>query len=71
MPPPLVNPTTYESDSGEYVLEVDPTHMHGEGAAGYRLTHQGQEVWSGERPFTLLGAVREGRLTTLHPEDQP
>lgn len=30
--------------------------MDGEGAATCRLTHQGQEVWSREQPFTLLGA---------------
>lgn len=56
MPPPVVNPTTYESRSGEYVLGVDPSHMRGQGGATYWLTRQGQDVWSGERPFTLLGA---------------
>jgi hypothetical protein len=56
MAPPVVNPATYESRSGEYVLEVDPSEMYGQGGASYRLTRQGQEVWSGDRPFTLLGA---------------
>jgi hypothetical protein len=51
-----VNPRTYESPSRAYALEMDPSQLYGEGAARYRLTHQGQEVWSGERPFTLLDA---------------
>src|SRR5262249_14255861 len=34
----------------------DPSERHGQGAATYRLTHDGRDVWSGERPFTLLGA---------------
>ena len=56
IPPPVVNPAAYESRSGEYVLEVDPSRMHGQGGATYRLTRQGRDAWSGERPFTLLGA---------------
>jgi len=56
IPPPVVNPATYESRSGEYVLEVDPSDMYGRGGASYRLTRQGQDVWSGGRPFTLLDA---------------
>ena len=55
-PPPVVDPAKYDSPSGEYVLDVDPSHMQGSGAATYRLTHQGRQVWSGERPFTLLDA---------------
>src|ERR1051325_11714252 len=54
IPPPVVNPATYESRSGKYVLEVDPSQMYGKGGASYRLTRQGQDVWSGDRPFTLL-----------------
>jgi hypothetical protein len=55
--PPVVNPATYESRSGDYVLEVDPSHRHGRGGASYRLSRGGREVWSGARPFTLLGAA--------------
>lgn len=55
MPPPVVNPVRYESRSSEYVLDVDPSEMYGQGSASYRLTRQGQDVWSGDRPFTLLG----------------
>jgi hypothetical protein len=54
--PAVVNPATYPSPSGLYVLAVDPSHLHGEGAATYRLTRHGKEIWSGERPFTLLDA---------------
>jgi len=56
IPPPVVNPATYVSRSGASVPEIDPSEMHGQGAATYRLTHEGRDVWSGERPFTLLGA---------------
>src|SRR5262245_45359141 len=55
IPPPVVNPATYESRSGEYVLDVDPREMYGQGGASYRLTRQGQDVWASDRPFTLLG----------------
>jgi hypothetical protein len=55
--PAVVDPATYESRSGEYVLEVDPSHVHGQGPAAYRLTRQGREIWSGPRPFTLLEAA--------------
>lgn len=54
--PPAFNPATYRSSSGEYVLEVDPSHIYGQGAATYRLTRAGREVWAGEKPFTLLAA---------------
>ncbi len=32
---------------------VDPSHKHGRGPATYRLSKDGREVWSGEKPFTL------------------
>src|SRR5262249_29865711 len=57
IPPPVVNPATYESRNGEFVLEVDPSHEYGEGEGAYRLTRLGREVWSGTRPFTLLGVA--------------
>src|SRR5262245_47587758 len=56
-PPPVVNPARYRSPSGDYGLNVDPSHRYGEGSGTYRLTHRGQEIWAGERPFTLLQAA--------------
>lgn len=61
-PPPVVNPSSYKSPSGEFVLNVDPTDLHGKGPAKYRLSRNGKEVWSGERDFTFFegGVTDEG-----------
>jgi hypothetical protein len=59
VPPPPVNPASYASRSGEYVLEVDPSEIYGQGAATYRLSRRGGDVWSGTRPFTLIEAKVE------------
>jgi hypothetical protein len=55
-PPTIVDPATYRSRSGKFVLEVDPSHIYGAGPANYRLSRAGRAVWSGERPFTLVHA---------------
>ena len=55
LPPPL-NPKTYYSPSGHFALHVDPSQRQGKGPADYRLLMDGQEVWSGERPFTFRNA---------------
>lgn len=55
--PSVVNPAAYKSRSGVYSLEVDPGQMCGEGGGAYRLLRRGEEVWAGERPFTLLEAA--------------
>ncbi len=52
----VLNPTTHTSPSGQYELFVDPSAMNGSGPATYRLTRAGEEVWSGERPFSLWEA---------------
>src|SRR5262245_44951687 len=49
----VLDPKTYCSPSGEYALLVDPTRPDGGGAGRYRFTHQGTELWSGTRPWTL------------------
>jgi hypothetical protein len=56
-PPPIVDPATYRSRSGDYVLDVDPSHIDGAGPATYRLRRRGRTSWSGQRPFTLLDAA--------------
>lgn len=62
-PPPVLNPKTYLSPSGEYRLHVDPSTMYGQGKATYRLERGGQVVWEGERPFTLWdGGVTDDGL---------
>jgi hypothetical protein len=55
-PPTIVDPATYRSRSGEFVLDVDPSQIYGAGAGTYRLSRSGRVVWSGERPFTLVHA---------------
>lgn len=55
--PQPVNLRTYTSPSGEFACVVDPSDLHGRGAATYRLTRKGIPVWSGEKPFTLFEAA--------------
>jgi sugar lactone lactonase YvrE len=43
--------------TGEYTLEVDPGDRYGRGAASYRLTSHGREVWRKRLPFTLWEAA--------------
>lgn len=52
--PQPVDLRTYTSPSGEFACVVDPSDLHGGGAATYRLTRKGAPVWSGEKPFTLV-----------------
>jgi len=56
-PEPPLQPATYRSPSGEYELFVDPTSRHGEGAGRYRMSYQGEELWSLEHAFTFQKAV--------------
>lgn len=64
MPMPPMNPKTYMSPSGEYVLHVDPSDSKGCGSGTYRLTKNSTEVWSGQKPFTLCeaGITDEGTV---------
>src|SRR4051794_30062796 len=55
-PPPVLDPKTYVSPSGRFALHVDPSDVRGRGRAAYRLTEDGREVWSGEKPFSLWDA---------------
>lgn len=55
-PPAILNPKTYTSPSGKYAIFVDPSDLYGRGRASYKLTREGREVWSGERPYTLWQA---------------
>jgi sugar lactone lactonase YvrE len=56
MPSPAINPKDYQSPSGEFVLNVDPTDMYGRDAGSYRMTRKGAFVWAGTKPFTLYDA---------------
>jgi len=53
----ILDPEVYTSASGEFRLHVDPSTREGRGSAGYRLEHDGREVWSAELPFTLWEGV--------------
>ncbi len=57
MMPFWLDPQTYASPSGEYALFVDPSRPDGGGEGRYRFTRDGQELWSGARPWTLQEAV--------------
>jgi hypothetical protein len=52
-PVAILNPKEYTSPSGAYRLRVNPSNRDGAGKATYRLTYNGKEIWSGQRPFTL------------------
>ncbi len=56
-PPRLIQPTSYASASGIWVLEVDPTSKYGEGPGRYRMTKDGVEVWRYTLQFTLQEAA--------------
>ena len=55
-PPPTLNPKSYASASEKYSLFVDPSDLYGRGKAFYKLTRDGREVWSAEKPYTLWDA---------------
>ena len=55
-PPPKLDPTTYRSPSGEFVLHLDPTREDGGGPGEYRLMRGGTEVWAKTLPFTFWEA---------------
>lgn len=52
-PPRMVNPATYRSPTGQFLLEVDPTDFYGRGESQCRLTAGGREVWAKKLPFTF------------------
>lgn len=60
--PRVVDPATYDSPSGEFHLDVDPSSISGAGGARYRMSRRGTLAWEGEKPFTLSDAqvTREG-----------
>lgn len=59
-----LQPKTYSSPSGEWVLLVDPSARSGAGPAEYTMKRAGQVAWSGTRPFTLWEAAvaNDGRV---------
>ena len=56
-PPPKLDPKTYASPSGQYVLHVDPTRENGGGPGRYRMTRGGEELWAKTLPFTYWEAA--------------
>lgn len=55
--PPILQPTRYESPSGDYALDVDPSSREGAGPGTYRMTWDGEEVWAKQLPVTLWNAA--------------
>jgi len=52
----FVDPQQWISASGQWVLEISPSDPEGAGAATYRMTRDGAQVWSGELPYSLREA---------------
>ena len=52
-----LNPASYSSASGEYVLSVDPSDLNGRGPADCRFTRNGETVWTNRFPFSFWEAV--------------
>ena len=63
-PPPVLNPRTYQSGSGEFSVHVDPSDLHGRGAAEYQFAARGKPTVSRRLPFTLwdAGITDTGRV---------
>jgi hypothetical protein len=55
-PPPILQPKTYLSPSGNYELYVDPSRRDGGGGGSYRMSHDGELVWAKELGVTLWDA---------------
>ena len=49
----IAQPMSYVSPSGVFALFVDPFDRQGYGGARYRLTQNGNEIWSGQKPYAL------------------
>ena len=54
--PPVLDPKSYKSPSGRYTLLVDPSNSYGAGSANYSFYNGDDEIWSGDRSFTLWDA---------------
>jgi hypothetical protein len=68
--PPL-QPATYQSPTGEWALEVDPTSRFGAGPATCRMLRDGKPVWIKHVAFTLRGvSIDERGYAAGHAYDQ-
>ncbi len=73
-PTPPLDPATYRSASGQYVLHVNPSARQGQGKGTYQMQKDGNEIWQKELPFTLRKArvlddgTTVGYAYTLGPE---
>jgi hypothetical protein len=69
-PPPTLNPKSHASPSGKYSLFVNPSDLYGRDKASYRLTLEGREVWSAEKPSDL-SADRDGGVVVEDFQGDP
>lgn len=53
----VLDPKSYTSPAGHYVLDVDPSHIDGSGPGTFRLVRDRQEVWRKTLPFTFRDSV--------------
>jgi len=63
-PPPILDPATRTSPSGEYSLYVNPSDLHGRGHADYQFSRNGKVVWTNRFPFTFweFGVANSGHI---------
>lgn len=52
----VLDPRTYSSPDGRFVLTVDPTDRHGAGPAKYVCKENGEQRWAKTLPWTLWDA---------------
>ena len=52
----ILDPRTYSSPDGRFVLTVDPTDRYGAGAAKYACKENGKQRWAKMLPWTLWEA---------------
>jgi hypothetical protein len=64
-PPPTLNRKSYASPNSKYSLFINPSDLYGRGKASYKLTRDGREIWSAEKPYTLweAGVCDDGLVT--------
>jgi hypothetical protein len=54
---PWLEPTDYTSESGRYILRVDPDDRYGAGGADYEMRLNGEIIWSVRHEFALWDAA--------------
>jgi len=69
--PPVLDPVTVTSASGQYAFSVDPTDRNGAGPSDCRLRYRGALVWSHRLPYTVKApaVTDQGEVVYCHTVD--